>query len=600
MAKAKADEEAAAGVAAAVKAEVASEAVVQDEMPSGLTKMQQVAWKRKNARSAGAAPADKGKTDMGSAQQKEMPSGLTKMQQVAWKRKNVRLFAKGVETEPKNAQPQANEAAAAPKPKAEAEPQTAKAAKPAEETPNGEQHQLVEVDIYVALQTFACEHDGDLALAIGDRVVVIDKQADPWWRGYVEADAAKQAGLFPSNFVTPVSIGSGPSAIDVLKEQAAKHVSVGDFASAVLTLEKAVELDPENCDTLKAKALTHADALDFASAISILDEALELQPKNDEILAIKQDVIQKASMAERIAELTAMATDIFQVFDADESGDLNIEELGALMFELDFACDAAYLNAIATKFGHTDAEGRSAIGVDEFKEIMRLIAPGIAKEAEEKENRGEAGPVVEGMPTGLTKLEQIAWKKKNGRLFGKGLAQKAKLAQAAKLSGKGLAKLSGKFTAGKNSTATTAPAASRAKTADAQEKGAVSGKVYVAHAPFEKQEPDDLGLRVGDRVVVLSSEGEWWSGYLESDGAKTVGNFPCTFVDEAAPPPPSDEEPPPAPADEKPGKEDGRTVGTQIDGGQVPRYCKKCKLVFTATACPGGHANFMYTKTLPT
>ena len=45
---------------------------------------------------------------------------------------------------------------------------------------------------------------------------------------------------------------------------------------------------------------------------------------------------------------------------------------------------------------------------------------------------------------------------------------------------------------------------------------------------------------------------------------------------------------------------DGGAVGTQIAIGAVPRYCKKCKLVFSTTACPGGHANFMYTKTLPT
>ena len=44
---------------------------------------------------------------------------------------------------------------------------------------------------------------------------------------------------------------------------------------------------------------------------------------------------------------------------------------------------------------------------------------------------------------------------------------------------------------------------------------------------------------------------------------------------------------------------DGGAVGTQIVGA-VPRYCKKCTLVFSTTTCPGGHANFMYTKTLPT
>ena len=27
-----------------------------------------------------------------------------------------------------------------------------------------------------------------------------------------------------------------------------------------------------------------------------------------------------------------------------------------------------------------------------------------------------------------------------------------------------------------------------------------------------------------------------------------------------------------------------------------PRWCRKCKIVFTAPTCPEGHANFMYTK----
>ena len=31
----------------------------------------------------------------------------------------------------------------------------------------------------------------------------------------------------------------------------------------------------------------------------------------------------------------------------------------------------------------------------------------------------------------------------------------------------------------------------------------------------------------------------------------------------------------------------------------MARYCKKCKLVFETDKCPGGHANFMYTKRIP-
>jgi hypothetical protein len=133
----------------------------------------------------------------------------------------------------------------------------------------------------------------------------------------------------------------------------------------------------------------------------------------------------------------------------------------------------------------------------------------------------------------------------------------------------------------------------------------VSGKVYIAGAAFAKEEPDDLALSVGDRVVVLASEGDWWQGYLETDDTKTVGIFPGTFVDEvstagtplkAEPKTASKPAPTPAPSD-------GGTTGTQIVSdadGPGARFCKKCKVVFNAQACPAGHANFMYTKTLPT
>ena len=45
---------------------------------------------------------------------------------------------------------------------------------------------------------------------------------------------------------------------------------------------------------------------------------------------------------------------------------------------------------------------------------------------------------------------------------------------------------------------------------------------------------------------------------------------------------------------------DGATQFAIDAGGPSTRYCKKCKLTFSAPTCPGGHANFMYTKTLPT
>ena len=38
----------------------------------------------------------------------------------------------------------------------------------------------------------------------------------------------------------------------------------------------------------------------------------------------------------------------------------------------------------------------------------------------------------------------------------------------------------------------------------------------------------------------------------------------------------------------------GEETHTSIQRRMAPRYCKKCKLVFDADACPGSHANFMY------
>lgn len=43
-----------------------------------------------------------------------------------------------------------------------------------------------------------------------------------------------------------------------------------------------------------------------------------------------------------------------------------------------------------------------------------------------------------------------------------------------------------------------------------------------------------------------------------------------------------------------------RSAGMVGEHGSSDRYCKKCKVVFSTETCPGGHANFMYTKKLPT
>jgi hypothetical protein len=45
------------------------------------------------------------------------------------------------------------------------------------------------------------------------------------------------------------------------------------------------------------------------------------------------------------------------------------------------------------------------------------------------------------------------------------------------------------------------------------------------------QHPDDLAFVIGDEVVVIdNSDASWYSGYLLSDPAHTVGTFPANFV----------------------------------------------------------------------
>ena len=48
---------------------------------------------------------------------------------------------------------------------------------------------------------------------------------------------------------------------------------------------------------------------------------------------------------------------------------------------------------------------------------------------------------------------------------------------------------------------------------------------------FDKEDPQDLGLKQGDVVVVLSQGETWWSGYRVADGSKTVGEFPSSYVE---------------------------------------------------------------------
>lgn len=59
--------------------------------------------------------------------------------------------------------------------------------------------------------------------------------------------------------------------------------------------------------------------------------------------------------------------------------------------------------------------------------------------------------------------------------------------------------------------------------------------IVVTHAAFAGQVAGDLSITVGDRIVVTArSDVDWWDGYLESDAAKSIGQFPVSYVSLAA------------------------------------------------------------------
>ena len=64
-----------------------------------------------------------------------------------------------------------------------------------------QQPQKPVADVMVATSAFAGDSEGDLTLAIGDRVVITARGDDGWFDGYLEADGARTVGIFPAGFV---------------------------------------------------------------------------------------------------------------------------------------------------------------------------------------------------------------------------------------------------------------------------------------------------------------------------------------------------------------------------------------------------------------
>lgn len=58
---------------------------------------------------------------------------------------------------------------------------------------------------YEALYDFESREMGDLSLKKGDKLAVIEELSADWWRGYKQGQSAKDAGIFPSNYVSKIT-----------------------------------------------------------------------------------------------------------------------------------------------------------------------------------------------------------------------------------------------------------------------------------------------------------------------------------------------------------------------------------------------------------
>jgi hypothetical protein len=59
------------------------------------------------------------------------------------------------------------------------------------------------IEVVLGAADFDADQATDLGFKIGDRIVVTAKAGD-WWDGYLESDASKTTGQFPSNYVDPL------------------------------------------------------------------------------------------------------------------------------------------------------------------------------------------------------------------------------------------------------------------------------------------------------------------------------------------------------------------------------------------------------------
>lgn len=69
-----------------------------------------------------------------------------------------------------------------------------------------------------ALYDYSSQEPGDLSLKKGDRIFIVEKLSQDWWKGFKEGTSSKDAGVFPSNYVKSTSEGTRSAPAD--KEKA--------------------------------------------------------------------------------------------------------------------------------------------------------------------------------------------------------------------------------------------------------------------------------------------------------------------------------------------------------------------------------------------
>ena len=106
-------------------------------------------------------------------------------------------------------------------------------------------------------------------------------------------------------------------------------------------------------------------------------EAARLQAEKG---AADQSQPEEAESDVVVAALAA-AGDLFARVDVDSNGQLDVQELGALMHSLGYTCDESYIEATIAKF---DKNNDGTISIDEFTDIVKVLAPALAKQAEER------------------------------------------------------------------------------------------------------------------------------------------------------------------------------------------------------------------------